>query len=551
MTEQHHAVFDQGVHKDILHLGVGCAGEAAEEAGEQTAKKAETSCNTQSPPEGLLDVFLVIFFLDNSIQGKDSQHRQRNLQHHQRHGHRAELVIERQILETERRKRHEMAPHGHEYRYYAGRYNPPFFPLPVKAKTQHKEEDGYSAHIHWPCRKRLRSPVQRKALCGLLEIPLAGTLEELYGFRFVRIHGPGRGAAIEVRNHEVGKLFPAIAPRRGVVQVKAFGVVATAGKLRAASHCVRGVLCQRKQLVHIGCYTRPANKQKQEACLDEALPVLVPDGGNKLHKGIQQHHYGKIVSNLLMICLNLHAQGKSKEDGAKEHTRPFPGKYSGESLSTAIIRKYQRSKHPWHEGYSLHLGVVAHLDNLEIVAAEGNGHGPAKGQRPAYTKRQKQQKCTQKCHKQVCGRTLAGKKQIVQHLCVVSAVLGGDGRCGHAAKHGVCPVSGIVRMLFVPGVHLMGHTHIAGDVALVHYLSLKYLRHKAIAEGKQQRHHSNAYCNLFPNFLHSDMLSSSRASSAVRFSRVYFSMFPSVARGSFSRKRRMPASSSQAKVSPA
>ena len=78
-----------------------------------------------------------------------------------------------------------------------------------------------------------------------------------------------------------------------------------------------------------------------------------------------------------MVGLDLHAEGKAEEGGAKE--RPF-----------VLIGVHQSGQDPGHKGYSLHLCVVPHLDNLEIVTAEGYGNCAANGHRPAYSQSQKQ-----------------------------------------------------------------------------------------------------------------------------------------------------------------
>ena len=114
---------------------------------------------------------------------------------------------------------------------------------------------------------------------------------------------------------------------------------------------------------------------------------------DELHHAIGQHHDGQIVRNLLMIGLDLQAQREAKE-------------YGPQKLVTALIRKHQRRQHPGHEGNGLHLGIVPHLDNLEIVAAERHGNSATNSYRHTHAHGQEQKERSQEGNEQVGCRTL-------------------------------------------------------------------------------------------------------------------------------------------------
>ena len=122
-----YAVGDEGIHHNILHAFVAGAGETSDEARGQPAQQAEAAGNAESPAQCPQKALFVVLSLDDAVQHQKPQHGQGHLQQHQGHGDRPELVIKRQILETEGGKGYEMIPHGHEDRQHNNRQQPPFF----------------------------------------------------------------------------------------------------------------------------------------------------------------------------------------------------------------------------------------------------------------------------------------------------------------------------------------------------------------------------------------------------------------------------------------
>ena len=261
---------------------------------------------------------------------------------------------------------------------------------------------------------------------------------------------------------------------------------------------MRGIFRQRKELVHIGRDPHAAHNEKQGRRNEEpADPVLVfRQYVNQFHQRIQQHQDREIVRDLLMVRLDLQAQRHPEEHGPEERFRQPPA-----LPLRAAIRVHQRRQHPREEGDRLHFGVVAHLDDLEIVRAERHGHGTAERQRPADSEGEHQQEGSQQGDEQVSRRALSGKQQIINGLRIISAVLRGDGRRGHPAEHGIRPIGRVVRMRGIPLAHLVRHPHVARNIALVHDLPVQYLRHEPIAEHEEKDDGAEAYSDVLQQFL--------------------------------------------------
>ena len=66
-------------------------------------------------------------------------------------------------------------------------------------------------------------------------------------------------------------------------------------------------------------------------------------------------------------------------------------------------------------------------------------------------------------------------------------------------------------MRCVPLVHLVGHAHIAGDIALIHDFPVKHLRHETVTEGQEKGHNAQADGYFLPNVFHRLFKSSANA----------------------------------------
>ena len=257
-----------------------------------------------------------------------------------------------------------MASHRHENGQDGCRQQPPFFPPFVQAQAQHKKEDGDGAHIHGTGGERLRAPVQGQRLGGFPHILLPGLPKELHRGRFIRIHSAGRGTAVEIGNHEVGKFFPAVTPRCGISQVQTVSAgAAVLGQFGAAAHGVRRVFGQRQQLVHIGGNAHAANHQQQGRCHQERLPGLVLNGADEFHQRIQQNDNGQIIRHLLMVGFDLETESQAEKGSAQEGLREIPGQagYDGRraghglrhgrlrsAISCRTVSVHHRRQYPGH-----------------------------------------------------------------------------------------------------------------------------------------------------------------------------------------------------------
>ena len=153
-------------------------------------------------------------------------------------------------------------------------------------------------------------------------------------------------------------------------------------------------------------------------------------------------------------------------------------------LERGVVGIDQCGEHPGQEGYGLHLGIMAHLDYLQVVGAEGHGHGAADRHQRMHSEGEHQQPGAQHRDEQVGRRSAPGEQEIVDLLGPVAVGGRVDGGGGHAAEHGFRPGGGIVGMGSVPVHHLLRHALPARDVALVDYLAVEHLRHVGIGQDK-------------------------------------------------------------------
>ena len=208
LAEKHEPVGLKCVHEDVLLAAVGWAGKAAAETG--GAYETEAGGDGQGDERVALEFLLVDVLLLYVVKHQEAQHRQGELQYHQGHRYRPELVVERHVVEPELGEAHEMVAEGESDTDYRRDQQPPFFLALVHAQSEHEEEDGDGSHVHRSGRERLRAPVERQGLRNLVEIALSGVAEQLYGLGTCRVDCGGRRSAVVVRNHHVRELFPAV-----------------------------------------------------------------------------------------------------------------------------------------------------------------------------------------------------------------------------------------------------------------------------------------------------------------------------------------------------
>ena len=111
-----------------------------------------------------------------------------------------------------------------------------------------------------------------------------------------------------------------------------------------------------------------------------------------------------------MVGLDLHAHCKT-EKGAAEHGDREPGLPPLPFAENGAVSEYDGSHHPRQEGNSLHLGVVAHLDDLDVVGAESHRHRTGDSHESVHSQRKQQQERSKQTHKKIGGGTLALEEQ--------------------------------------------------------------------------------------------------------------------------------------------
>ena len=235
MTQHSPAVFPERFHKHILNAPVRIRGKTAGQAREESENQAETACNPQCPKHCLDDLLVVILLLYDFVQSEEAQQRNRHLQHGQGHRNRPELVVHRRIFEPELCEPHKMAAPGEQNGECRGYQYPYFVPAPEKEESEHKQENAYCTQVHRPGSERLRSPVHRQSLHGLLHILLSCLTQKLFRGSVLQARITGRCLSVERRYEQVGHFIYAVGPGCGIFQIQSVAGLS----LRLLSHKFR------------------------------------------------------------------------------------------------------------------------------------------------------------------------------------------------------------------------------------------------------------------------------------------------------------------------
>ena len=97
-----------------------------------------------------------------------------------------------------------------------------------------------------------------------------------------------------------------------------------------------------------------------------------------------------------MVCLHLKTYRHPEKCGAEKHAWGVAGQ-------GRFVAEYESRQHIRHEGDGLHLGIVPHLDNLEVERAEGNGDGAARCNQRVNPECEQQQEGSQHRHEKPVG----------------------------------------------------------------------------------------------------------------------------------------------------
>ena len=132
-----------------------------------------------------------------------------------------------------------------------------------------------------------------------------------------------------------------------------------------------------------------------------------------------------------MVGLDLETQRKGEEHSPEYGLRkPFAA-----FAHCRAIGIDHSGEHPGEIGYGLHLGVVAHLDNLHIVGTEGYGYGTSYGRNDACSEREEEQEASEKSNEEIGGGTFSREQEIVQPFGPVSIIVIHGACGGHSGEH--------------------------------------------------------------------------------------------------------------------
>ena len=491
--EQRDSVGHEGIDQ---HFGIGGVGGALEGAGyrrEQRYQQAESGGEPQGPERRLPEPGFGDIALDYPVKHEEAQQRHRELQYHQRHRHRPELVVERQCGHRQFGEGEKMAADRQQDGQDRRRQQPPALPSLVAEEPQQEEEDGYGADVHRAGREGLRAPVEGHVLRHFAQVRLSGALEQLVGLG-LGPHLARGGTSVVIRYHEVGKFVPAVAPGRGVVDVEPFRL---AGRLASPHRILRVFPCG-DELVCVGADAHHSEHEEQGGGGQEASELLfLHQHADELHQHEEEDDDGQIVGDLRMVGLHLAVHREPEEGRSQEHSGPFFGP----------VGVYEGRQRPRDERDGLHLGVVSYLDYLEVVGAEGDGHRAACRYERIHPEGQQQEEGPEERNEQIGGGALAGvHEKVVEPQGEVAVARLVEGNDRHAAEHRLGPGGLVVRMGGIPFPGLVRHSQIARDVALVHYLTAQNLRYEGVRQHQEPQHYQYVGEYFFPVHIDSKSL---------------------------------------------
>ena len=209
-----------------------------------------------------------------------------------------------------------------------------------------------------------------------------------------------------------------------------------------------------------------------------------------------------------MVCLDLHTQGEGKESRSQNSLRQpgFPTLFSvtiflvipsvAKGSHRRPICEYDSRQHPREIGYSLHLGVVADLDDLHIVGTECYRDGSGDGDKLACADGQHKQEASDEGYQKVARRAASCQQEVIDRVGPVTLEAVDCGCRRHSSEHRVCPRGRVLRMSLVMGHRFICHTFPRGYVALVHDLAVEYLRREAVGQADEKQEDACVYSDV-------------------------------------------------------
>ena len=119
---------------------------------------------------------------------------------------------------------------------------------------------------------------------------------------------------------------------------------------------------------------------------------------------------------------------------------------TGKGFQCRAIGEDDSGKNPREEGDCLHLGVMAHLDDLHIIRTECHCNCSCHGNDLACSQGKHQQEGSEKGNEQIARRPAAYHQELIYLLGPVAIEIINESRSRHAAEHRICPCSRVSRI---------------------------------------------------------------------------------------------------------
>ena len=233
------------------------------------------------------------------------------------------------------------------------------------------------------------------------------------------------------------------------------------------------------------------------------MPLLPCAQPHEIHYGIEENDDGKIIRYLRVVRLDLETEREGEKYGA-EH-RPgqpsFPAGLLCVSVPRSCIAPFPvlqpchcapvcedySGQHPRHESDCLHLGIVPHLDYLEVVGAEGDGYGSCDCQKPVHPEGKHQQESSYQGNEQEVRGSCARQQGLVDGIGPVSVEFIVHRDCRHSPEHGIGPQGLVIRVCCIVPCHFIGHSLPCGCVRLVEDFPGQHIGYERIRQCEEER----------------------------------------------------------------
>ena len=379
------------------------------------------------------------------LQAEHTQDHHEEVGHVERHGHRPELAVKREVVEKEVIKGRKVFAPGHHDRQGGGRQEPDLQRSLDQESAQQEEEHEYGAEVHGAADEGLFAPVVRgirlRQLVGQLRIAGVDALQDLDRLR-AAIGGKAlvAGSAHVVRDHQRKGLQQAVAPAEGIFFRKSAlsGQGARRGSLlrqfRLAADRFLRVFIGRPKPAGIGSEGDPDGQHQYAGSRGEAGQGLLPDGIAQHDQSEYAGHQQEVVGDLHVVGVHLQAHEQGGQ-GASEQVFSAEGQqYAGD-----------RGR---HISQGDHLGRVAGQYEVHKMCGKPEPDGARHRYAPVDPQHD-QQEVYARHHQEdagMRGRHSVPQQERLEHILEHVAGLVQDLVGRHAGKHGIRPERILARL---------------------------------------------------------------------------------------------------------